>query len=63
VAYFEIPSRNLLEETKEKAVKLGERGGQVIVSSMMAPQHTALMSSVGIWMKPLATDGLDVEAQ
>jgi hypothetical protein len=37
--------------------------GQVIGSSMMAPRHTALMSYVSIWMKPFATDGLDVQPQ
>jgi hypothetical protein len=40
-----------------------EQGGEVIGSSMMAPRHTALMLYVSIWMKPLATDGLEVEAQ
>jgi hypothetical protein len=33
-------------------VKSGERRGQAIGSSMMAPRHTALMSYVSIWMKP-----------
>jgi hypothetical protein len=51
------------QRKKFNGVKSGERGGQVIGSSMMAPRHTALMSSVSIWMKLLATDGLDVEAQ
>jgi hypothetical protein len=32
-------------------------------SSMMPPPHTAQMSSVSIWMKILATEGLDVGAQ
>jgi hypothetical protein len=35
---------------------------EAIGSSMMTPRQTALMSSVSIWMKPLATGGLDVEA-
>jgi hypothetical protein len=51
------------QRKKSNGVKSGERGGHVIGSRMMALQHTALMSYVSIWMKPLATDGLDVEAQ
>jgi hypothetical protein len=51
------------QRKKSSGAKSGERGGQVIGSSMMPPRHTALMSSVSMWMKPLATDGLDVEAQ
>jgi hypothetical protein len=44
------------QRKKSNGVKSGERGGQVIGSSMVAPQHNALMSSLSIWMKPLATD-------
>jgi hypothetical protein len=47
---------------KSNGVK-SEQGGQVIGSTMMVPGHTALMSSMSISMKPLATDGLDVQAQ
>jgi hypothetical protein len=51
------------QRKQSNAVKSGEQGGKIVGSSMMTPRHTALMSSVGIWIKPLATDGLDVEAQ
>jgi hypothetical protein len=51
----DISPRDLTRTAGKSVVKCG--------SSMMAPQHTALILSVSIWMKPLATDGLDVEAQ
>jgi hypothetical protein len=51
------------QRKESNGVKSGERGGHVNVSSMMTPRHTALMSTESIWMEPLATDELDVEAQ